>query len=731
MSLPTHITSRLIPSSILVFAIILSGCGGGKNSDSPSTSSAASSVSSAVVSSSSSSIATSSSVSSSYSSTVISSSSSSSSYSIAVISSSSSSSSYSIAAISSSSSSSSSYSSAAISSSSSSSSSTIISSSSVSSTLPSSSSSSAISSSSSSAASSTLSAKTGAFIDSAVAGLHYETSPSGFIGSTNSNGEYQYTEGDTVAFSIGSLKFPTITAQEISTPLDMANSNDPQNRIALNIAALLQSLDTDGNPDNGISINYSMAAASAQAINFDQPYADFAALPAVVNLTANSGSTTKTLVNQSSALAHLQGSINKIDTASLVGTWSLQNSDYRYILFILDSSRYAQLVFDGGGATFNHGTYSWNKTTGDVTVNSIQVAGTALTKTPPFSGRMWINGDGLSLSGEGGDFELSRLTSTTNPLIGGWITGSSVVAFTENHYFFGQIGIADELAQSGAEYGTYNLDSDKFTVTTLADTNGQWGFSHPCNIVDTHQGNTPNDLSCLDGKNIHDTLTVSGDILDGYSAANVIANKTNAPPRNNEPEHYYFNRVKNDFETFGAPPSETEEKIIYADYYAAGTPGNTWTYTGNIIKTLLADTTGKYPNYLKLDPDLYYVINLDKSLSLIYDNGVDDTETANFMTSIPLDVPMDVDESTQYVISRAGSVTVPAGTFNDVIVQVWLDKEEPANSQNETYAPNSPYAVTDIEWYAKGIGRIQSIGVNAVNGEAEPLTQLTSYSITQ
>jgi len=75
MNLLTHTTSRFVPSSILIFALILSGCGGGGGSKSPDTppTSTASSVSSTAVSSSSSIVA----VSSISSSTPVSSSSSS------------------------------------------------------------------------------------------------------------------------------------------------------------------------------------------------------------------------------------------------------------------------------------------------------------------------------------------------------------------------------------------------------------------------------------------------------------------------------------------------------------------------------------------------------------------------------------------------------------------------------------------------------------------------------
>lgn len=98
-------------------------------------------------------------------------------------------------------------------------------------------------------------------------------------------------------------------------------------RIKVNIAALLQSLDTDCNPDNGISIDYDTASAVAAAVNFNQSYADFAASPAVTTLVASSGSITTTLVSESAAVAHLEGSLADLKAKSLIGTWYINGYD--------------------------------------------------------------------------------------------------------------------------------------------------------------------------------------------------------------------------------------------------------------------------------------------------------------------------------------------------------------------------------------------------------------------
>ncbi|MEB3733367.1 hypothetical protein ULF88_02705 [Halopseudomonas pachastrellae] len=45
-----------------------------------------------------------------------------------------------------------------------------------------------------------------------------------------------------------------MTAKGVLTPLDLAGSTDINDPVVINIARLLQTLDEDGNPDNGIVI---------------------------------------------------------------------------------------------------------------------------------------------------------------------------------------------------------------------------------------------------------------------------------------------------------------------------------------------------------------------------------------------------------------------------------------------------------------------------------------------
>lgn len=438
------------------------------------------------------------------------------------------------------------------------------------------SSSSAVSSSLSSASSSVDNSdvQVGVFIDSVVAGVHYETTPGGHSGETTANGQYQYSPGDTVTFSIGELVFPAVTAKGVVTPLDMAGTTDPQNPIVVNIAALLQSLDTDGNPENGISIDYETASAVAQSVDFDQPYADFAALTEVTNLVANSGSVTTTLVSDTDAVAHLQSSMEEANKVALVGTWYITGEEgFHYVLFILDDHQYAYLDYDPtviNGAALEFGTYSWDQETGVVSVEMEYKSESGLDAFPPMANgnTLTIDGDTITLQDADDTFELTRLKpNETHPLMGGWILDEEdatvVFAFTDEHYMMGQYSAPDEAGQPGIEFGTYayDVETHAFTLSTLADTNGQWGLSHPCAVLDLE---TSNDLSCgPDGADIVQTFTIDGDTLTFISEADTIAN-------NGEEQPTDLQRVKDSYD--GSIRLNLDITVTVTSY----TPGETY-----------------------------------------------------------------------------------------------------------------------------------------------------------
>jgi hypothetical protein len=90
--------------------------------------------------------------------------------------------------------------------------------------------------------------KTGVFIDAPVKGLVYVSSPSGKEGITNDEGEFEYIDGDTVSFNMGSIELGS------ATPDKTNKVKVTQLEQALLVAQLLQVLDTDAD-ENKIDIS--------------------------------------------------------------------------------------------------------------------------------------------------------------------------------------------------------------------------------------------------------------------------------------------------------------------------------------------------------------------------------------------------------------------------------------------------------------------------------------------
>lgn len=140
---------------------------------------------------------------------------------------------------------------------------------------------------------------TGRFVDSSVIGIAYETETrSGF---TDSNGAFNYLANENVTFSIGDLVLPAVRAGSVVTPLDIFNTDSISDTRVLNLIRLLQTLDTDAEPDNGITIS-SSAISSATGLTADFASTNFE--NEVLNLVANSGSRNTSLVRAEDAMDH-------------------------------------------------------------------------------------------------------------------------------------------------------------------------------------------------------------------------------------------------------------------------------------------------------------------------------------------------------------------------------------------------------------------------------------------
>ncbi len=122
--------------------------------------------------------------------------------------------------------------------------------------------------------------QTGVFTDAFVSGLDYR-GPATLAGTTNAQGQFSYRPGDTITFSIGSLVLGSATGAAQMTPLSITSgAASASDQRVNNKLVLLQTLDQDGDLNNGIQITAAARAivsAQASSINFDQTTAAFSA----------------------------------------------------------------------------------------------------------------------------------------------------------------------------------------------------------------------------------------------------------------------------------------------------------------------------------------------------------------------------------------------------------------------------------------------------------------------
>jgi len=108
--------------------------------------------------------------------------------------------------------------------------------------------------------SSSASIGTGHYLDSAVSGINYKCGSE--EGITDANGVFTFEKGESCTFYLGDIKLRGVASTNLVDGGNMVETD-------VQIAQLLQTLDTDGNPSNGITISPKVVEALATAINVD------------------------------------------------------------------------------------------------------------------------------------------------------------------------------------------------------------------------------------------------------------------------------------------------------------------------------------------------------------------------------------------------------------------------------------------------------------------------------
>ncbi|MAN53089.1 MULTISPECIES: hypothetical protein [unclassified Marinimicrobium] len=158
----------------------------------------------------------------------------------------------------------------------------------------------------------------GYLIDAAVEGLRYEAGE--VFGFTDSSGRFRFIPHEPVAFSYAGMSLGTVTLNEadsVVTPAELrgvSRDEAPSDVTTVNLLRLLQTLDSDSDPSNGIrlleaqmlgdfGLEQFLSAVELDDVNFD------AQLQSALNEFEGETGTSLTLVSREDALAHFDISL--------------------------------------------------------------------------------------------------------------------------------------------------------------------------------------------------------------------------------------------------------------------------------------------------------------------------------------------------------------------------------------------------------------------------------------
>ena len=168
------------------------------------------------------------------------------------------------------------------------------------------------------------------FVDAAVSGAGFNTGSQ--TGTTSSEGRFSFRPGESVTFSVGAVRLPAVRVEgDVVTPVDMGANGTATDPATLNIARFIQALDSDDNPDNGITVDASHVATGATT-----PPAWSSANPvALVAVGVN-------VPDEAKALMHLAKSVaqaKKLPQGKLVGRYGVSQSGVAEIVAYHEASK--------------------------------------------------------------------------------------------------------------------------------------------------------------------------------------------------------------------------------------------------------------------------------------------------------------------------------------------------------------------------------------------------------
>lgn len=166
-----------------------------------------------------------------------------------------------------------------------------------------------------------------------------------------------------------------------------------------------------------------------------------------------------------------------------------------------------------------------------------------------------------------------------------------------------------------------------------------------------------------------------------------------------------------------APVSAFGALITLSDYMKAAEPGRSWSY---IYTYDTAADVDEYGGHLAGDE------------ITVFDHPTDMYILSILSPTLETGTPILFEPDIYVYLDIIPELIVPAGTFNNVLQMAWLDSNFPTpNSMNTTLGLTSiNMGVTDVNWFAFGVGEIKFLGVDASDGSIDGGFELINYSVS-
>ena len=445
----------------------------------------------------------------------------------------------------------------------------------------------------------TLSAQ---FIDSPVEGLSYDCQSSGTTGTTNSEGIFHYVAGDTCTFKVGDIVLGSTQISGTTTPRKLTTV-EPN---LTNILRLLQTLDSDENPSNGITLPTGLTGDIDLGNNFD----------AEINTYLANNNVTNAVVTPEAAKEHFAQSVPmSIDDSLFIG------KSYT-ISFYSDQSTIA--FKDDHTYTFtsssNSGTWSIQ--------NDILILKSGLLSA--YSEYTFFSGSSVHLTTYYVDANNERLGETTNTNLTYTVSTTpetpdptplilTTAMFSGMTYTYGESGTtSNQIITSFSADGTFSSIGD-------GDSSGTWTITDNRLVMTDTQGTTT--IKFLSDTIAHAIAQDIGQPENDMGEMPYTSTVTVVDPASTTGKEETLQALRS-----AVDESVTAESVLttsgyyytYGSIYSTGTGINTWRIMGNVLITNNSVQQSEY-NTTSDSFEVQVHPNLDLEARLI--NGVWSTKT--------------------------------------------------------------------------------------------------------